>query len=288
MICRHCGKAIPESSVFCPFCGKKLESHLRAEDAYAERDAAIARSERTRTERALEEEREAAEPERRPKRKRRGKALITILAAFVFVILAFIIIMVVAKPFLGEEPWDASKEQTEQAEEETAENSGPIKNMYVASKEGLIMRKDQDQNSDAVHILNYGQEVEVQKINESWAYVTADGITGWVSTDYLTDEKIETESNERTPASEEDRGKLVEPSTRIKSGYHGVVNADGGLNLRCGPGKDYNILLVVPDKTEVVEEGREGDWIFIKYSGEYGWVNTEYITPVQADQNTGS
>lgn len=288
MICRHCGKAIPESSVFCPFCGRKLESHLRTEDAYAERDAAIARAERTRTERAIEEEHEAAEPERKQKRKRRGKALITVLAALAFVIVAFIIIMVVAKPFLGEEPWDASKEQTEQAEEETAENSGPIKNMYVASKEGLIMRKDQDQNSDAVHILNYGQEVQVQKINESWAYVTADGITGWVSTDYLTDEKIETESTERTPASEEDRGKLVEPSTRIKSGYHGVVNADGGLNLRCGPGKDYNILLVVPDKTEVVEEGREGDWIFIKYSGEYGWVNTEYITPVQADQNTGS
>ena len=288
MLCRHCGKAIPESSVFCPFCGKKLESHLRTEDAYAERDAAIARAERTRAERAREEERETAEPERKPKRKRRGKALITIIAAFAFVVAAFIIIMVVAKPFLGEEPWDASKEQTEQAEEEAAENSGPIKNMYVAAKEGLIMRKDQDQNSDAIHILNYGQEVQVQKINESWAYVTADGITGWVSTDYLTDEKIEAENTERTPASEEDRGTLVEPSTRIKSGYHGVVNADGGLNLRCGPGKDYNILLVVPDKTEVVEEGREGDWIFVKYSGEYGWVNTEYITPVQTDQNTGS
>lgn len=170
-------KQYRKSSVFCPFCGNKLESHLRAEDAYAERDAAIARSERTRTERALEEEHEAAEPERRPKRKRRGKALITILAAFAFVILAFIIIMVVAKPFLGEEPWDASKEQTERAEEELAENSGPIKNMYVAAKEGLIMRKDQDQNSDAIHILNYGQEVEVQKIN---------GEYGWVNTEYIT------------------------------------------------------------------------------------------------------
>ena len=275
MICRHCGKEIPESSVFCPFCGKKIETHLRAEDAYAEKEAA---------EREYKEyiEKEYEEPVKKPKRKRRRKAFISILAAIIFVVLAFIIVMVVAKPFLGEEPWDGSKDQTEQTEE-TEENSGPIKNMYVSAEEGLIMRKDQDQNSDAVHILNYGQEVEVQKINESWAYVTADGITGWVSTDYLTDDKIEVTTTEKTPESEEDKGKLVEPATRIKSGAHGVVNADGGLNLRCGPGKDYNILLVVPDKTEVIEEGRDGDWIFIKYSGEYGWVNTEYITPVNAD-----
>ena len=36
MNCRHCGKPVPEDFVFCPFCGKKIESHLRAEDAYEE------------------------------------------------------------------------------------------------------------------------------------------------------------------------------------------------------------------------------------------------------------
>ena len=82
---------------------------------------------------------------------------------------------------------------------------------------------------------------------------------------------------------EEDRGKLVEPSTRIKTGFHGVVNDEGGLNLRCGPSQEYDILMVVPYETEVVEEGREGAWLFIKYDGQYGWVNSGYITPMQAD-----
>ena len=31
MICRHCGKNIPEEAVFCPFCGEQTESHLRRE-----------------------------------------------------------------------------------------------------------------------------------------------------------------------------------------------------------------------------------------------------------------
>ena len=33
MICRHCGKIIEDDVRFCPFCGKKIESHLRMEDA---------------------------------------------------------------------------------------------------------------------------------------------------------------------------------------------------------------------------------------------------------------
>ena len=76
---------------------------------------------------------------------------------------------------------------------------------------------------------------------------------------------------------------MVEPAERIKNGVHGAVNAEGGLNLRCGPGQDYNIILVIPYEAEVAEEGRDGDWLFVKYEGQYGWVNSQYITPMQAD-----
>ena len=272
MICRHCGKQIQEGSVYCPFCGKKIESHLRAEDAYAEEAAYAGETA------YAESAREEPSRKRASKGKSLKKALISIFAAIVFVGVAFILIMVFAKPYLGEEPWE--QDETAQTEEIKLEE---VKKMYVASEDGLMMRDGPGQDSAEIHILNYGQEVRVEKINEGWAYVTADGISGWVTTDYLTNDKIEVAVTEKTPESEEDRGKLVEPSTRIKSGAHGIVDSEGGLNLRCGPGKDYDILLVVPDKTEVVEEGRDGDWIFIKYDGEYGWINTEYIAPVSAE-----
>ena len=121
------------------------------------------------------------------------------------------------------------------------------------------------------------------KTESGWAHATADGVTGWCSEEYLSEEMPEVKPKEETELSEEDRGKLVEPSTRIKSGHHGVVDSEGGLNLRCGPGQEYDILLVIPHESEVVEEGREGDWIFVKYKGQYGWVNNEYIAPMEAD-----
>ena len=103
---------------------------------------------------------------------------------------------------------------------------------------------------------------------------------GYMMTQFLTDTKFDVDKKEAQPESDSDKGKLVEPETRIKTGFHGKINAEGGLNLRCGPGTDYDILLVVPYDAEVVEEGREGDWIFIKHDGQYGWINLEFVSPM--------
>ena len=263
MICKYCGKTIPDGSVYCSFCGKKVESHIRAEDSREE----------------YENEYENQEYEyEEPKGKRVLKAFISIIAAIIFVAAAFYAIMHFVKPYLGEEPW-GDKEDTAQTEEE--EQSGPLKTMYVTAEEGLILRDGPGQDSEAIHILNYGQEIQVEKLEVDWAYTTVDGVSGWCSTEYLTEEKIVVEQKEKTPESEEDRSNLVEPATRIENGLHGVVNSEGGLNLRCGPGQEYDILLVVPYEAEVVEEGRDGDWIFIKHDGQYGWINSQYINPIQ-------
>ena len=93
MICRYCGKNIPEGSSFCPSCGKRLEAHLRAEDREKEKKEFEYKPER-------DDEYEYEEP----KGKRRIKAFISIIAAFIFVVGAFVAIMVFAKPYLGEEP----------------------------------------------------------------------------------------------------------------------------------------------------------------------------------------
>jgi len=263
MICRYCGKNIPDEASFCPFCGKRTESHLRAED--------------------IESAEENFDYEyEEPKGKRRIKALISILAAVLFVVVAFIAVMVFVKPYLGEEPWPEEEQATEE-ESQAVEIGEPVKTMYVTAEEGLVMRSDPKQDADEIHIINYGQEIRVDKTESGWAHATADGVTGWCSEEYLSEEMPEVKPKEETELSEEDRGKLVEPSTRIKSGHHGVVDSEGGLNLRCGPGQEYDILLVIPHESEVVEEGREGDWIFVKYKGQYVWVNNEYIAPMEAD-----
>ena len=266
MICRHCGRAIQDDAAFCPFCGKKLESHLRAEDIEAEKKADIEKYET--------EENDTDEYEYEEHKGRSClKALISIIAAIIFVGGAFAVAFWYLKPDLPKRP---EPKETEEAETVAAEPTPA----YVTAKEGLVLRDGPGQDSKEIHILNYGQEVLVEKIEDGWAYGTADGVSGWCSAEFLTDTKFDVDKKEAQPESDSDKGKLVEPETRIKTGFHGKINAEGGLNLRCGPGTDYDILLVVPFDAEGVEEGREGDWIFIKHDGQYGWINLEFVSPM--------
>lgn len=259
MICRHCGKIIEDDVRFCPFCGKKIESHLRIEDTETPDD---------------EDEKEYEQP----KGKRLGKALISIVAAVVFVGIAVIAVMVFAKPFLGEEPWN--QDEAVNTEEIKLEE---VKTMYVTAEDGLVMRSEPGEDKEEIHILRYGQEVKVIKTENGWAQVKADDLTGWCTAEQLTEDQTQIKPKEVKEVSDDDKGQLVEPSTRIKNGFHGVINTEDGLNLRCGPGQEYDILMVVPYETEVVEEGREGDWLFIKYDGQYGWVSSEYVSPMKTD-----
>jgi N-acetylmuramoyl-L-alanine amidase len=151
--------------------------------------------------------------------------------------------------------------------------------MYVSTEEGLLLWEEPESGGKAIHLLNYGREIQVDKIEDDWAYTTVDGLSGWCSAKLLTENKDEIRQTETKPKSEADKGRLVEPAIRIVSGYHGTVNSEDGLNLRCGPGTDYDILLVVPYKTEVVEEGWENGWIYVSCDGQYGWINSEYVTP---------
>lgn len=261
MTCRYCGKKIPDGSSYCPSCGKRIEAHLRAEDR-----------EKEKKEYEYKPERDDEYVESRGKRF--VKSLISIIAAIIFVVGAFIAIMIFAKPYLGEEPWSVESGQTGSEEE----NIGFPRNMYVSAEDGLLLWEEPG-TGKAIHLLNYGIEIQVDKIEDGWAYTTVDGLSGWCSAESLTENKDEIRQTETKPESEADKSRLAEPSRRIVSGYHGTVNSEDGLNLRCGPGRDYDILLVVPYKTEVVEEGWENGWIYVSYDGQYGWLNSEYITP---------
>ncbi|MBQ6440454.1 MAG: SH3 domain-containing protein [Mogibacterium sp.] len=286
MICRYCGKKVPDDAIYCPFCGKRVEAHLRRENTESHLRKEDPEAHLRQEDRDLEKENAKKKKKREkyieePAGKRRVKSLISIIAAIAFVVAAFIVVMVFIKPYIGEEPWPDKDRQTA----ETEESFESPKTMYISTEEGVILQKEPGTKGKAIHLLNYGREIEVEKIQDSWAYTTVDGLSGWCSAEYLTENKDDIRLKEIKPKSEADKGQLVEPSIRILTGYHGTVNSEDGLNLRCGPGEEYDILLVVPYKTEVIEEGWNDGWIYIRYEGQYGWVKSEYVTPTGEVEN---
>jgi len=114
-------------------------------------------------------------------------------------------------------------------------------------------------------ILNGGDVLTLvgRNTNGSWAKVqTIDGLEGWVSTRYIT-----------IAGSASDLPILasVEPAATVTTGT---------LNVRSGPGANYDVITTANYGTVVNLLGRNGNasWVQIRVNGQVGWVDASYIS----------
>ena len=160
--------------------------------------------------------------------------------------------------------------------EQEAQSEYP-KTMYVNSEDGLLLRKGPGTDNDVIHLLSYGQEIQVDKAENGWAYTIVDNHAGWCSMEYLTVNKEDIKQKKQSSSSDFDPNKLVEPGNNAEYGYHGYVDSPEGLNMRYGPGEKYGIIDVIPNKTELTEMGWEEGWVYVEYKGKNGWISAQYF-----------
>lgn len=211
-----------------------------------------------------------------------------VLAGLVVVAAALVIGFVLgrqgAKPEETKQPGEtvvqteeASDDQgQEQAETQETASEFP-KTMYINTEDGLMLRKGPGTDKDIIRLLTYGEEISVEKIENDWAYTTVDGSSGWCSVEYLTVNKNDIKKSESKSGTAVDADKLVQPENRADEGFHGHVDEPEGLNMRYGPGTDYDIITAIPDKAEVIEYGWKDGWVFVEYNGTNGWINGDYL-----------
>lgn len=70
----------------------------------------------------------------------------------------------------------ATEEQTAQTSENTSE--------YTVNQE-VNVRSDPDYNSESLGLLAFGETVSVSNVENGWAVIDYNGVTGYVSGDYL-------------------------------------------------------------------------------------------------------
>lgn len=266
MICPYCGAYNSEQAIFCQKCGRKLnqtEDVEFADEIPEEPGASV------------------------PAGSDRNLTLLAPVAALAIVLIASLIVFFAfIKPNLGGTADKGAKDQTtESAEDENAGAAGQkkeeaAKTMYVSAEEGLMLREGPSKDTESIYVLSYGKEIKVEKTENDWAYTTVDDLSGWCSMEYLTEKKPEEKKDSQTAASGSENS-LVQPSNVAESGYHGVVAADEGLNMRYGPGENYGVIQVLPNGATVIERGWDGDWMYIEYNGSSGWVYAQYINPLQ-------
>ena len=76
-------------------------------------------------------------------------------------------------------------------------------------------------------------------------------------------------------------GLSVQPAVFYNEGEQPsyTVTPDNNLNMRAGPGTDYDKVSKVPASTVVTALGanEDGSWVVVNYNGTYGWLKTEFL-----------
>ena len=61
-----------------------------------------------------------------------------------------------------------------------------------------------------------------------------------------------------------------------------------GVNLRGGPGTNYNRIKLVALGTQLKAAAKDGDWTFVSVDGKFGWMKSEYLSATRPGAKTES
>ncbi len=123
----------------------------------------------------------------------------------------------------------------------------------------LNVRAKNNSKANILTTLKQGTEVTVIKsYSNGWSNITAEGVTGWVVTKYL--------SKKISNLDEYDTGSVIN-KCKTKS----------NTNLRTGPGSVYNVRMVIPAGSEItISKVRDG-FAFTVFEDTLGWVSVSLL-----------
>lgn len=130
----------------------------------------------------------------------------------------------------------------------------------------LNLRSGPGTDYDMLTTIPADAELTITGTESGWYKTSYDGVSGYVSGDYVT-------LTDKTPAE-------PEPST-------GTLKTDGvSLNMRSGPGTDFDKLTAIPADAVLTITGTENGWYKTSYNGAAGYVSSDYV--VLSSSTSGS
>ena len=149
----------------------------------------------------------------------------------------------------------------------------PAPNAYqalvVTTGGSLNLRETAGSGGKVIAQIPYGAWVTVSAKGETWAYVTYNGQSGYVMSQYLSfGAPTVTPSPALTPT--------AQPT--VPNGQTAYVSTSGGsLNLRQSPNSTAKVLLRIPNGKQVQMLSRGDIWCAVVYQGMSGYVMTSFL-----------
>ena len=131
---------------------------------------------------------------------------------------------------------------------------------YVETTASVNLRSEPSTDADSLGILPAGTEMQLNSENDGWAEVSYNGTVGYVSTEYIKQTSIVAAGTDG-----ETTGETV------------TLKTNDAVNMRSGPGTDYDKVTLVPAGTEVEKLGDSGDWTQVSYNGSTGYIRSDFL-----------
>lgn len=139
------------------------------------------------------------------------------------------------------------------------------------------------QDGNAIEIVKQtGTSCTVQAVAEGNATIKAVVYTSYF--EYTAETTIDVTAPTTTTEPESD------PVYPDSEEYCGEFETDEKINLRTGPGKEYESLLMIPAGTNLTANAEKPDnnndiWYYVEYNNKVGWVLGSYLTEVYDDED---
>lgn len=134
-------------------------------------------------------------------------------------------------------------------------------NMFIASKVNTYLNVRNQPTTDGTIIgklTKYSGGELVEDLGNGWWHISSGGIDG-----YIWSENCVT-GDEAKQVALEHCMQMVEVTTEK-------------LNVRSGPGLEYDVWTTLNANEKQVVEERDGDWLKISFNSTYGYINADYV-----------
>lgn len=129
----------------------------------------------------------------------------------------------------------------------------------------LNVRSGPSTNSDIIGELNKGEKVEVLEVIDGWYKIKYKNGFGWIASKYASQVNEQDKDNTTN-----DNNNQTKPTQKKQV----IVNVDS-LNMRSGPGQEYEIIAKLNKGSILTVEETSGDWLKVSTNmspSKQGWV----------------
>ena len=145
--------------------------------------------------------------------------------------------------------------------------------MYVTASAGLNLRKGPSTSYAVIKTLSKGTEVTVISSSNGWSKVSVGGVSGYVSSDYLSSTKPSTGSSS---------------SNESTSNTTSTMYTTDRLNLRKGAGTSYSVITTLDKGIAVTVHSSSNGWSKVSVNGMTGYVSSSYLSSTKPSNSSSS